>query len=82
MSATTKDGLIVWTASNCNAGSNRLQYLKELNKVAPVHSLGKCWSTYSPAKKTKGGFQGLSTHAEEEWEVMGRTYKMSALQEW
>jgi hypothetical protein len=75
MSVAKKGGLVVWTASNCNAVSHRLQYLKELNKLVPVHSLGKCWNTFSPAAKTKGSFQGLTSHAADEWEMMGRTYK-------
>jgi hypothetical protein len=68
----TSGGLIVWAASHCNSVSKRLQYLQTLSKVVPVHSVGKCWRTYSPAF---GKFNGLSSSAQAEWESMGLQYK-------
>ena len=68
-SVAKQGGLVVWTASNCHAFSNRLKYLQELNKVVPVHSLGKCWKTYSPKYMS-----GSSDRTKQE-EAMGRTYK-------
>jgi len=74
------DGLVVWVAKNCHSVSRRLEYIKRLNEVIPVHSIGKCWNNHHAnfsLKSTGRGLlrDGFGMNVHSEWIQMGTRYK-------
>lgn len=84
MTAKDGGGLVVWAATNCASVSRRLEYLKKLNDVAPVHSIGKCWNNMRGKSANNSLLpnrgrgllkDGFGKDAQSEWIHMGTNYK-------